>query len=74
MKLHEVLKDESVLKGDMWFRPVSWKARKAAYCLKDDTVYLVPTSRGGSIGITPYVSYLCGDWEIISAEDVLYSK
>jgi len=71
MKLNEVLQDEAVLRGDMWVRPTTWKGRNSAYTVKDKAVFIVPTSSGGSIGITPYITELTSDWEIVDPDKVL---
>lgn len=71
MKLHEVLEK---LDGntELWFRPVSWKGWSSAFAL---TPYghtaLVPTSRGGHTSMTYDASLLKGDWEIVTADQVL---
>lgn len=71
MKLHEVLEK---LDGntELWFRPISWKGRESAYTLDGGgcTKY-VPTSFGGNISMTPSITLLKGDWEIVTPDQVL---
>lgn len=64
MKLPDVLE---TLKGnqDCWFRPISWKGRGKAYCLKNGCTALVPTPNGGTHGMTCQPDELMGDWEIV---------
>lgn len=70
MKLHEVLKD---VKGstDKWFRPVSWKGCKHAYCIEDGHSYFVPSPHGGYCDMVAQVDILIGDWEIVTPDEVL---
>lgn len=64
MKLPEVL---DILKGNScyWFRPVSWKGRGEAYCLKNGCTALVPTAGGGVNTMTTWPKELMEDWEIL---------
>lgn len=67
MKLHEAL----AYVGDNWLRPVNWVGLGTAYCVEDGLTKLVPTSRGGEIGMVAIVELLAGDWEIVEPGVVL---
>lgn len=78
MKLHDVLKHGDVLAGDVWIRPVTWRKTGAAFAVKEGgmrsaSIYRVPSGKP-DMGITPYVSELSGDWEIVTPADVLDGK
>lgn len=74
MKLHEVLQ---AIKGDKtyyWFRPVSWKGRGEAFCLRCGTTYLVPTMQGPERHMTTNLRDLMDDWEILNPTLVLEER
>ena len=70
MKLHEALVSPDVVDGILWFRPVGWIG-PYAFAVRDGVVLTVPTSRGGHPGITPFADVLAGEWEVVTAGQVL---
>lgn len=69
MKLHE-----AVTLADMtgkWCRPICWKNTGQAYAISEGYTKLVPSLRGGVLGMTPCIMDLKGDWEVIAPADVL---
>ena len=70
MNILEVFSSDKDLR-DNWFRPVSWKHCREAYCVIDGDIYLVPTSRGGSPQFTRFPSEIVGEWEIVDPDVVL---
>lgn len=64
--------DEAIRKSDgNWFRPTKWRGAGMAYCLKGNDTYLVPSARGGDVGMTHDADALVGDWEIVDPDVVL---
>lgn len=67
MKLNEALAHV----GDNWLRPVQWAGLGQAYCVEKGLTKVVPSSRGGDIGMVAIVDLLVGDWEIVAPGVVL---
>lgn len=70
MKLHEVVETLGDNR-DYWFRPVSWRGSGQAYTIILGSTYVVPSSKGGEIGMTTNPTELAGEWEIVNADTVL---
>lgn len=71
MNLSEAIETALHTPDSIYFRPVAMRGSGAAYCIKGGDVYMVPTLRGGSLGITSVASYLAGEWEHVSMNTVL---
>lgn len=70
MKLHEVLE----IIGDdtsKWFRPAGFKGSRHAFCVTRGQTLSVPSPMGGFSFMYSDVQVLKGDWEIVTADDVL---
>ncbi len=75
MTLPEAIEAAKTRPG-VWFRPVIWKHRREGFTLSyESTVVLrVPSQNGGHATMTADVGLLVGEWEIISADQVLEGK
>ncbi len=73
MRLHEVI-NEATLSGSAWFRPTSWHSTGMAYVIKDGNTHVVPSSGGGTLGMTSSPELLSGDWEVVSPDVVLNER
>lgn len=71
MNLSEAIETALHTPDRIYFRPVAMRGSCTAYCIKGGNVYMVPTSRGDSLGITSVASYLAGEWEHVSMDTVL---
>ena len=56
-----------------WIRPISWRGSGNGISIKDGSLYVVPSSRGGWPWI-PSIGDLVEDWEIVDPDEVLKER
>ena len=83
MNIIEVLRDKSVIRGRLWFRPVSKRGSGIGYRIapvvnrKKPQQYAVMKSEKDAmpeISMSVFVHEIAGEWEIVSEQEVVAER